>query len=358
MFLSRLEVKNLRILASVSIRPGRRFNVVVGDNGAGKTSILEAVHVLGTGRSFRTRRVDGLIKEGSEEADVFGEVRLGEGEGRKLGVRKSWEGRVVKVDGEAVGSASRLAQELCVGVFGPDSHRLISEGPLERRRLMDWGLFHVERGYLDAVARYRRALQQRNAALRLGRGRGSAGVWLEELAEYGKVVDRFRRAYAASIGGYLEEKGRALGQKGIDVRYKRGWDDGTELESVLAEDIQRDLDRGYTGRGPHAADLVLRVNGKAARDACSRGQAKQVAAALVLSHVEFVERGRGTPPVLLVDDLASELDFAARKRFLELLEKGESQVFVTALDRQAIEGLSQWDHTLFHVEQGKVTEVL
>ena len=358
MYLSRLVVENLRILEGVDVFPGSGLNVIRGGNGAGKTSLLEAIHILGTGRSFRGRRLEVLVRRGAGSLRVFGEVRRDNGSRVGIGVERGKGGMRVRVGGKAVASSSGLAQELSLALVTPESHRLLTGGPKERRRILDWGLFHVEQGYLELLQRYTRALRQRNAALRGWGSKRRLFAWDRELILAGEEISRHRERYVAGLESAVREVMAALLGQPVSLSFKRGWGRDESLTEALSRTLARDRGEGRTTVGPHRADLEFRLGGIPAEEALSRGQAKLFVSGVELAQVTSLAQQSGRTPVVLVDDLPSELDEENRGRFLELLARRGAQVFVTLVDEGLLGGAGWHSHRLFHVEQGRVHEVV
>jgi DNA replication and repair protein RecF len=331
----------------VDLDPAR--NYFFGANGAGKTSLLEAVFFLGRGRSFRTRQARTLITYGEPRLAVYGDMDDG-ARARRIGA--AFEDRRLerRVDA-APASGSEIAEILPVQTIGPDSHRLIEGGPSERRRFLDWGVFHVEHSYLEAWQRYRRLLGQRNAALlRGGDAASELRVWTDALVEAGQEVDRSRKAYVERLAPSVREHARALVGKAISVEYRPGWRAGLSLLEALDASVARDRSLGHTEPGPHRADLLLQIEGHRVQDEASRGQQKLVAAALVLAQESVLAGTAGSRSVLLVDDPAAELDAAAFGRVLERLSQVRSQLLFTGLAPLGSDPLT----AMFHVERGQV----
>ncbi len=358
MYLGRLEVENLRVIDSVSLLPDPRLNVIAGLNGAGKTSLLEAIYILGTGRSFRSRRLEALVRRGADDLRVFGEV-VKEGEARVgIGIGRGKHGMRVRIAGECVDASSRLAQELSLALVTPESHRLLLGGPRERRRILDWGLFHVEQGYLELLQRYGKAVRQRNAALRGGASSQQLAAWDRELVPLAEALTASREQYVGAFQGALQPVTRDLLGQPVSVAFKRGWSRQESFAEALQRARKRDREEGRTTMGPHRADLEFLMDGVPAADALSRGQAKLFVSGVELAQVKGVVGLGASVPVVLVDDLPSELDEANRGRFLELLRDVGGQVFVTSVDPSWVES-DAWDSkTVFHVEQGRAHEVI
>ncbi len=356
MYISRLEVRDLRILSSVSMQPSPGLNLVVGPNAAGKSSLLEALHMLGTGRSFRTRHLGQVVRKGALGFRVFGEVVSEEGRSVGLGLARDGEQLVVRVDGERASAGSQLARELVVAVIRPESHRLVSGGPAERRRLLDWGLFHVEQAYHSVLQRYMQALRQRNAALR-GQEK-SLGSWEQELTVWGERVSRFREAYVGEVAPYVKSLTRRLLTQDVEIRYRRGWREGSGLDEALARSRERDRQLGVTSVGPHRADLDLDVDGMPLAEALSRGQEKLLVGTMILGQVAQIKAETGREAVMLVDDLPSELDTENRCRFLRTVAGTGGQAFISSV-ADGLNGLDGWtDRRVFHVERGKIKHMV
>lgn len=351
----RLRIEDVRCLESVDVELGIDRNYFYGANGAGKTSVLESIYLLGRGRSFRTRQIARLVRSGAERLSVFGEVEA-EGARHRLGVGFA-QGRLeVRIDGAAADGLVSLARAFPVHVIDPKLHRLIEAGPSERRRFLDAGVFHVEQDYLDRWRAYRRLLGQRNAALKTGVGGAELDVWTEPFVAAGDHVHAARGRYV----GLLAESVRAFGQSmlGSDVEldYRPGWRKGLTLAEAVAESLDRDRTMGFSQVGPHRADLKIRFQAGEVRDAASRGQQKLVAAALVLGQVGLFETMTGRRGTLLIDDPAAELDAASLDRLLSAVGGLRAQLIMTALELRALRPSAGCP--VFHVEQGTVAPMV
>jgi DNA replication and repair protein RecF len=347
MSLASLSVTNLRGLrhASLELNPG--LNLFHGPNGSGKTSILEAIFLVGRGRSFRTRHTEQLIARGQPSLTLFAQTidpphRIG------FEYRRD-EAYTARLDGEDVRSLAELPGAFFVEVIDPEIHRLIEGTPAERRRWLDWGVFHVEPSFLDHWLRFSRALRQRNAALKQG---GDPHVWNGEVVAHGERVADQRSRWFETIKPYLNETIDRLSGLDVQLSYYRGWSAERSLAEALVESAARDIARGSTLPGPQRADIHLKVEGKAARESLSRGQQKLVAAAMVLALLQHLREQPGPPPTLLLDDPAAELDAHRLGRLVDLVAELRCQLVVTSLD-PTLRLFGQPDR-VFHVEQGVV----
>ncbi len=357
MALSRLWIKDFRNLAQAELGLCPRLNLIHGANGAGKTSILEAVFFLGRTRSFVTRHSEALIRRDCESLQVRGQLSAADGRMVPVGVAKDSHGLQVRLDGAPLKSLGELVPWFPLQLINPASHELLEGGPQQRRRYMDWGVFHVEPGFYPLWQRYRRVLQQRNAALRSRAPDRQVQIWDQEFLETARQIDQYRREYLQRLESPLQAyETDLLGKGKISLQYQPGWSAKQGLEDSLSQGLARDRERGFTRLGPHRADFVLCINGEGVREQVSRGQQKQLVLTLLLAQASLFSDMTRRPCLFLVDDLAAELDRDHRERVLSALRMLEAQVFVTAIEPQSLAGMDWGDHRVFHVEHGQVTE--
>ncbi|HEY5612070.1 MAG TPA: DNA replication/repair protein RecF [Lysobacter sp.] len=360
MHVTRLEIRNLRRFAEVNLAPGPGLNLITGDNGAGKTSVLEALHLMAYGRSFRGRVRDGLIRTNEAALEVFVEWQEASGPGvRRAGLRHAgheWSGRL---DGAPVAYLGDLCAALAVVTFEPGSHSLIMGTGDVRRRYLDWGLFHVEPGFLGLWRRYARALRQRNALLKR-RGAGpQLDAWDREVAEAGESLGRGRQRYLEALqphfAALMAEWAPALGN--CTLEYLPGWRrEELPLTDALLMARDRDLLHGFTSVGPHRADWRIGFGNLPGKEALSRGQAKLTALSALMAQAEHYAGSRGEWPIVALDDMASELDRAHQGRVLDWLLRSQAQVFLTGTEAPEELKSAMGIHR-FHVEQGLLESV-
>lgn len=359
MQLVELRLANVRNVAQAQFTLRAGVSEFVGENGAGKTSILEAVYMLSHGRSFRSVKRESLIRFGSESLDVFAVVDRG-GRRRRLGLSRRRGDWAARVDGSEIASLAELLREVAVVCFEPGSHALISGAADERRHYVDWALFHVEPEFADQARRYRRALKQRNALLRGGGTERDLEAWDLELARAGLAIDEWRRGYLEQLqpvvedlaGNFVPELGRP------SLNYQRGWTVGLTLIDALVQRRDRDRDRGHTSVGPHRGDWRISFVAAPEREHLSRGQEKLSALVCLLAQAELFHLQTAEWPVICLDDLASELDAGHQTRVLEWLDGVEAQVLITGTAALPVPAERRRFHTMFHVEQGNVTTLL
>ncbi len=330
MSLRRLQVTDFRCLQSAALELDSRFTLISGANASGKTSLLEAIYVLGRGRSFRTRRLEHLIRRGSERFVVFGEV---DGFGRRssLGVEGSAAGVRARLGGAKAGSLAELAPLLPVQIIDPEIHRLIEEGPSRRRRFLDWGVFHVEPRFVDDWQRFQQALRQRNAALKSRQPREVTAAWDGELVRYGEAVSAARSSYVRRLAEHAVSVTRNLLGLELSLSYRTGWARDLSLSEALRQSWNHDQESGATQAGPHRAELGIRLDEMGVKDRISRGQQKLLAAALLLAQVRMFPADSPVQPSLLLDDPAAELDNERLAGLITEVGSQSVQLIVTAL---------------------------
>ena len=359
MSLSRITIGSFRNITSASLQPGDGLNLIYGQNGSGKTSILEAIYFLGMGRSFRSHLSQRVINHDDDKLTLFAHL-IDADRDCKIGLRRHRSGEIeVKIDGEKVKRLSTLAETLPIQVITPESFSLLFEGPKARRQFIDWGAFHSDPHFYQAWVNTRKVLKQRNQLLRNHSPYNQIQFWDKELVRYAEQVTDIRNQYVDSLNVLLKGIiGVFLPQIDIKVSFTRGWDSKTDFAQLLENQYSRDLAAGNTGSGPHKADLRLRVGNLPAQDALSRGQLKLLVCALRIAQGKLLKQQLDKNSIYLVDDLPSELDAQHRQLLLQQLTETGAQIFVTAIDPQAIvDSLSSPPNRMFHVEQGLVTVI-
>lgn len=363
MLIRRLDISGLRNIEQASLSPLATINIISGKNGAGKTSVLEAIHLLSSAKTFRSHKLNPLINFTSDNCIAYAEVEL-KGRGyQPIGVERSKIKEapgVIRIAGQTIKSAASLAEAVPVQIISSDTFKLLEGAPAIRRKFLDWGVFHVEPQFHEVWKSAARCLKQRNSLLRHARmDESQLAIWTEELAKLGELLDVLRQRYIQQLVPVFEESLSRLIELDGDLRlsYNRGWDKDRSLFDVLMASIQSEKEQGFTRSGPHRADLRLRYNGVNAADVLSRGQQKMVVCALRLAQGKLLSSLRNKPCVFLVDDLPSELDKERRQALCSLLESSNSQVFITCVDEKEL--LDCWSGSstisLFHVEHGKIT---
>jgi DNA replication and repair protein RecF len=330
MSLRRVQVTDFRCLQSAALDLDSRFTLISGPNASGKTSLLEAIYVLGRGRSFRTRRMEHLIRQGTEQFLVFGEVETPD---RRIpmGVEGSASGIRAKVDGARAASLAELAMALPVQIIDPEIHHLIEEGPSRRRRFLDWGVFHVEHSFVSHWQRYHQALKQRNAALKSKQPRALVTAWDHDLLSYGNLVTDARSQYVGLLTHQAQAIGRNLLGMELTLSYRPGWPRDQSFAEAVQQSWSHDQESGVTQVGPHRAELSIRLDGLGVKDRISRGQQKLLASALLTAQVQLFPEDAPIRPCLLLDDPAAELDDDRLAGLIREVSTQPVQLIVTTL---------------------------
>lgn len=359
MSLVRLRVSGLRNLRTLDLAPGPGLNVVLGENASGKSSLLEAVHLLSCGKSFRTHQLAHVVQRERHDmllsADVFNEVSGLSTLGMEYDAAR---GRLrIKAAGRPVHKLSELAPYLPVVTIHQESHRIFTQGPEFRRSFLDWGVFHVEPLFMSAWQRYRRALRQRNALLQ--RSLPKPEVWDRELVESGLLINTYRRQYLqrlAPIFAALLPVLRVDAAIGLELR--PGWGADRDLAEQLEKGLEGDKRLGYTRMGPHRADIDVTIEGALVRERLSRGQIKVLVHALYLAQARALAEMTGRRALIMMDDLAAELDGQHIDQLVGRVNALGFQSIITTSDPGFRHHVQDLPHKMFHVEHGVFMEVI
>lgn len=337
-----------------------RLNLIHGENGSGKTSILEAIHLLSSGKSFRTSKTGSLVSVDGDELAIYAESQSG----HRIGLLKPRrQAAQLKLDLESQKNWDNVARLLPVQVLDAGSFLLLEGGPKSRRRFLDWGVFHVEHGFLNHWRVTRKCIAQRNQLLKSARADEQLlQVWDRELCQAANSVDLARKTYFDRFVPVFAETYHALaGDSAVEtlsLEYQRGWDPQLELETVLKNSRHQDLKYGATQNGPHRADILVTAGKSPAIDVLSRGQQKVLVSALKIAQGSLFSEAIQDRCIYLVDDLPAELDRENRAKILQKLLRLDSQLFVTSVELDSIKNCleSTPEMRTFHVERGTITD--
>jgi len=379
MALVKLQTEYFRNLQGSSISFSPSINLLFGENGSGKSSVLEAIGYLGLGRSFRVNRHQAVVSHGQTKLTVFGGLNQGHEQSRpETGASAGAEGNVrhrlgisrdvseketrLRVDGEPVRNMSALARYLPVSVIDPGVFDIVAGGPGKRRQFLDWSVFHVEPSFASIWQQCQRVTSQRNQILRNGRlDEGLMKVWDTQYVDLAGSITRARKQ---TFGLFSDAFFRLVGEitapwvDGLKVDFYAGWDDSRSLRDVLKAHRDQEIKMGHTLYGPNRADIRLKFQGRPVAETFSRGQQKtlvilmKIAQGMVLANLK-------KQVTFLLDDINAELDLGHRAMLAQKLEELKCQVFVTSIEPPKPEELWQQplpDYRVFHVEHGKMTE--
>jgi len=358
---------NFRNLQEVSINFHPDLNFVIGDNGSGKSSLLEAIFFLGHGKSFRTTKIDSLACHDTKQFVVS----VKDSKGSQLGLSRNISSGLtnIKIDGQRHNRLSELAKNIAIQIITPESFKLFFGGPKERRRFIDLGMFHVKHNFSSIWKDFNRVLKQRNACLKQTMDNKSSNeygtllYWTEKFCELSIEVSNLRATYVSEIISelniWLEILLPSLSKK-VSVQFYQGWSQKNELKDVLKTNAHREINFGYSLYGAHKFDVKFLLDKKNIETQLSRGQQKLFLLALTFAQSSFIARVNRVKPILLIDDMGAELDTNSRFALSEAVERLNCQVIITAIEANVLEPfLNKNDkikYSMFHVKHGKIFE--
>lgn len=361
MRLTKLDITYFRNLEQVSLQPHPKFNLIYGANGAGKTSILEAIYYLGMGRSFRSSLPSNLIQHDKAKFSIVAKQTndVSETAENIIGIERQQNGNsTIKINSEQQKNRDNLIQTIPLQLIDVAGHRVVEAGPGARREFIDWGLFHVEQEFLLCWRRVRKSLRQRNALLKNKDRNIKAQLapWNKDLATHGLQLHQLRETYMQKLTPIAENILSDLLETNITISYYPGWNPKENLLHELEKRTNADIALGYTGIGPQKADVRFKSEKGSAQETLSRGQQKLLVCALQLAQGKLVKELSNKDCIYLIDDLPSELDSKGRKKVLTELANNSSQVFITSIanlqknERKVMEN----NLRVFHVKHGAI----
>lgn len=342
-----LNIHHLRNIEQAQIQLHPSCNLFIGPNGSGKTSLLEAIYLLSTGYSFRTREISPLVSFNHAALTIFAKTSLQE----SISIQKSLGTPTqVKLNGQPCFSRSDLAHFLPCQVFYQDIFHIIDAGPAARRLILDWGLFHVEQSYYNVWKNYRLVLKHRNALLKQQAPARQFQPWNIQLVALAEALHQMRAEYIQQLTEVFDKVLAQLTPISCALMYDKGWDrkeSDKSLLIILEEQFSQDINRGYTHAGAHQADIqFLFTNGKA-KSVLSRGQQKILLIALKLAQMVLLPQAS----LYLMDDIIAELDKEHIQRLLAYLQTLNGQCFITALDDTLLSFFKGSDFSWFNMEK-------
>ncbi|TAL17497.1 DNA replication/repair protein RecF [bacterium] len=358
MVLKRILYRGFRNLSPEPLEPGPALNVFCGPNAQGKTNILEAVYLLSTLGSFRTRRVRDLITVGENEAEVEGIVSDGYGTAR-LGVHLSKEGKKAFVDRKQPFSAAGYLKVFPTVFFGPGDMEMAKGDQSLRRKYLDRASFSADPSYVEKMKNYRRALAQRNEALQSNQQ--DLEPWTTFLSQAGWEICRQR---SLSLGELKETVARihrdiSGGTEEIEISYKPSWkmEEGAEgLRNILLESDAEDRKRGFTHHGPHRDKVKVKLGGREISEHGSQGQHRTLVLSMKLALLLWAKEKTGSSPAFLLDDPGSELDKKRLGYLGEFLTGWKGQVFVSSVGSDDIPVNAGSVKNVYNIESGRVAK--
>ncbi|MDC0535101.1 DNA replication/repair protein RecF [Francisellaceae bacterium] len=332
MYLNKLKIHNFRNISSCDLTPDPKLNLILGDNGSGKTSFIEAIYFLSLGRSFRSSKINHVLSHEQKDFQIYAET-LNNKDKTILGMQKSRNGdSIVKLNFEVQKKQSPLTLSLPIQLLNPEGFMLLDAGAQARCKVLDWGAFYNNSHFSKIWAETKRLLKQRNAALKQGYNKKTIQIWDTELIHKAEMLDTFRKSYIEALIPILQKIINSFLERHIiEIEYYRGWSNQSALADILDKNFDYDKRTGMTNYGPHRADIKVKANGIIGQDVLSRGQQKLFVCALKLAQGILFNQINHTPCIYLIDDLPSELDDKHLALFLDQLLKQDSQIFLTSI---------------------------
>ena len=348
MYLSFLKASNFRCFANIELEFDQKYNLIYGENGSGKTSVLEAISYLGRGRSFRTKNVSDIVKWNTDDLLVYGKIVSANSES-SIGIMNGKSGLESSVNGDHTKGIAGLAYSLPFQIIDPNTHNLIAGGPEARRQYLDWILFHVEPEYIDIWRKYKKTLKQRNVLLKSHKNKSEIQNWDQGLAQLGEKISLMRDEIFILLEPVLMELANELLDTNIGLHINRGWSRDLAFLDSLSDNINQDIQYKSTQLGPHRADIKVSLEMGAAKKHISRGQQKLLSCALINASIELVQSYIDKPILLLLDDPKAELDNNSTIKLIKQVCSLNSQVIATSIEPD--ESLFGSGTKMFHVEQ-------
>ncbi|CAG9294897.1 DNA replication/repair protein RecF [Celerinatantimonas diazotrophica] len=353
MAIDTLTMTNFRNISQEQMQFSPNLNVIVGDNGSGKTSILEALYLLGFGRSFRSSRIRQVVQHQQPQLVLFAQANQ-----HRIGLCKQISGETqLRIDGETVRTQAELSKILPVQLIHPEGYSVVNGSPRYRRAYLDWGVFHEEQQFQALMHRYKRLLKQRNALLKQRASYQQLSIWDRELVTQAESIRQMRQAYFAQLVPEIQQIAEDfLPEYRFEFNLYHGWNHDSSLAEILEQNYEREKQMGFTLAGAHKADIRIKTEQGNAAETISRGQLKLLVCALLLAQGQHTYRVLNKPTIYLIDDFAAELDPTKRALLAQYLQRNSAQVFITAIEPQILEGFDLTDSCLFHVKQGNITQ--
>lgn len=352
--LKHLSCSNFRNLTELVLELNPGLNIIYGNNGAGKTSVLEAIYYLFHGKSFRSNNKESMIKFEAPTFALFARLNYNN-EAVTIGVSKLRQGNnTIKYNGEKIKNVSQVAHIMPVKFIPSIPQTLLSDGPKARRAFLDWGLFHVKHEFHQLWQSYSKALVNRNSLLKLKLVNDELEYWDEAIIKYGELIHSYRLEHLGDIVNLFSGDTYAFVDiaKGISFEYIPGWDESLGLAKALEQNKRKDLALGYTSVGVHRSDLEVSFNKAPAADTLSAGQLKLLAYRLHLVQGVVLQQKLSKEPLYLIDDLGAELDEDNILAVISMLKDIGSQHVISYLDK--VSAVHDGDSTMFHLEHGAV----
>lgn len=334
MHITQLHIHNFRNISELKLELHPHSNIFYGANGSGKTSVLEAIYYLGTARSFRSHLASRIVQYDADKFTLFATAQVQPMDDMQftMGIERPQHGATaIRLMGENV-SIAEIAQLMPIQLLHQNSFELLTHGPKYRRKFIDWGMFHVEHQFFPVWKKVKRALEQRNIALKTAQNAAAVAMWDMELTAWSARLHAWRAQYITDLLPLINDLlNQLLGAYKITIKYDAGWNAALSLYDILQRNFLRDQALGFTQFGAHRADLRLLINNIPVQDCLSRGQQKIFLFVMYLAQGLLLQQLTNKSCIYLIDDLAAELDKEKQKMIMRILNSINAQIFATAL---------------------------
>lgn len=364
MSLTALRITDFRIFKQQYLALEPSMNFIVGDNGSGKTSFLEAIYYLSHGRSFNTSSHNKVIRFDQDSFVLSADVEYQDDE-IKVGLRRFRSNEVqIKIAGVAEKRVSKLAKILPVQLITPESFKLFFGGPKERRQFYDFGLFHVKHSFHGDWLRFTKIHRHRNALLKKKPRsyNDEFEYWDAEFCRLAQIISQDRAEYLDLFNSKFEEINlnieSYLSNANVSFELSPGYNQEIDLAQQLRNAFDKDVKFGYTSVGPHKSDIKIKTDNRLVEDVFSRGQLKMLLYVIKLLQSDIISDYKATP-IMLIDDISSEVDEANLQKIFEYLQSSkDTQFFISSLNRDIADFMApaQSDPAMFHVKHGEIVK--
>lgn len=366
MYIKNIELKNFRNYEALQLEFDKNVNLILGMNAQGKTNLLEAVYVSSIGRSFRTNRDSDMVKFGCDYAKVALETAKTDDEGSVEIFFHKDKNKFAKIDGVKIKKTSELLKNVYIVIFSPEDLKIVKDEPEKRRKFIDRELCQIKPSYYDALANYKKILTQRNAYLKeIEINTDILDIWDIQLAKYGAAIMQHRAEFVKKISdiGNSLHFGITNGRENLKISYAPNLKlcENTALQEklfygALKNSIDNDLRQRTTTKGPHKDDIEFFIDEINVRNFGSQGQQRTTALSLKLAEISIIKEESGESPILLLDDVMSELDFERQEYLVKSLYG--VQLFITTTEIPDILKEKFPDGKIFYVENGSIRKTL
>ena len=355
MWIEQLNVSHCRLIDSANIILSPTLNVILGENASGKTSLIESLAILSSGKSFRTAHIKNVISH--DKTSVLVSARLNHNDFiSQIGIEKDNKKTRIRINQQDIYSQAELSRYLPITIIHPESVELITGGPSFRRSYIDWISFYLFPGFHGQWKKYQHILKQRNLCLKYSKHRYALNKWTDELIQLQPGISSFRVSALEFLNESIDTISKELlGHKSVKLIFSNGFPADVELKEKSLKQFyfdkqEYDLKLKRTSAGVHRADIKILLDDKLAVESASRGQLKLLAIILLLSQSMTINKQNNEKGIIIIDDVAAELDKGNKAKLIDFLIQLKHQLIITTPKDL---NLINIDHKLFHVKHGE-----